>query len=206
YGARSLWGRRGFAAIVMLTLALGIGVNVAIFSLFHQIVLRTLPVSEPERLVNLTDPGPDLPAPRSMSLSGAPDSIFSYPMFRDLERGQEPFVGIAGYRVFQASLSTAEAPRLETAVLVSGSYFSVLALNPAVGRLLGPQDDRIDGQAESVVLSHTYWQRELGSDPEVIGRTLIVNGAPLTVVGIAPAGFHGTTVGMPASVFVPITF
>jgi len=206
YSLRALAERPGFAAVIVLTLACGIGVNVALFSLFQQILLRPLPVPEPERLVNLTDPGPDLPAAWTMSLTGTPDAIFSYPMFRDLERAQEPFAGIAAHRFFRVSLSSGEGARLDTAAHVSGSYFSVLGLQPALGRLLGPQDDRVDGQAESVVLSHAYWQSEFGADPQVIGRTLIVNGAPLAIVGVAPPGFRGITVGTPASVFVPITF
>src|SRR5690606_27333340 len=105
-----------------------------------------------------------------------------------------------------ATVSSGEGARLETAALVSGSYFSVLGLQPALGRLLGPQDDRIDGEAESVVVSHAYWQRELGGDPGIVGRQLSVNGKPLTIVGVAPHKFHGTTMGTRASVFVPITF
>jgi predicted permease len=208
YALRTLRRQKTFTTVAVLTLALGIGVNVAIFSLFQQILLRPLPVPEPERLVNLTDPGPDLPAARTMSSSGGADSVFSYPMFRDLERAQEPFVGIAAHRFFGASISPAavEGARLETAAQVSGSYFSVLGLRPTLGRLLGPQDDRIDGQAESVVLSHSYWQSELGGDLDIVGRTLTVNGAPLTIIGVVPAGFHGTTLGERASVFVPITF
>jgi predicted permease len=208
YALRTLSRQKTFTAVAVLTLALGIGVNLAIFSLFQQTLLRTLPVVEPERLVNLTDPGPDLPVARTMSRSGGADSVFSYPMFRDLERAQEPFVGIAAHRFFEVSLATSagEGARLETAAHVSGSYFSVLGLRPALGRLLGPQDDRVDGQAESVVLSHAYWQSELGGDPEIVGRALTVNGAPFTIVGVAPPGFHGTTLGDRAAVFAPITF
>jgi predicted permease len=208
YAIRTLRRQKTFTTVAVLTLALGIGVNVAIFSLFQQILLRPLPVPEPERLVNLTDPGPDLPAARTVSRSGGGDSVFSYPMFRDLERAQEPFVGIAAHKFFEVGLSPAagEVSRPDTAAHVSGGYFSVLGLRAELGRLLGPQDDRIDGQAESVVLSHAYWQSELGANPDIVGRTLIVNGAPLTIVGVAPRGFHGTTVGERASVFVPITF
>ena len=199
----------------MATLAVGIGVNVALFSLFQQILLRPLPVAEPERLVNLVDPGLDLDLMRGVSgggltfgsNSGNRDHVFSYPMFRDLERRQEtPFAGHRAHRIFDASLSIGESARRDTGFFVSGSYFSVLGLQPALGRLLGTEDDRVDGQAESVVLSHAYWQRELAGDPGVLGRKLTVNGAPLTIVGVAPQGFDGTTVGARASVFVPITF
>ncbi|HSC13961.1 MAG TPA: ABC transporter permease, partial [Gammaproteobacteria bacterium] len=204
YALRTLRRQKTFTSVAMLTLALGIGVNVAIFSLFQQLLLRPLPVPEPERLVNLSDPGP---RPSGMSYgSPAGGTVFNYPMFRDLERSQEPFMRIAAHRIFDASLSTGEQARPDTGLYVSGSYFPVLGLKPALGRLLGPQDDGVDGQADAVVLSHSYWQSQFGRDPNVLGRTLIVNGSPLAIVGVAPAGFHGTTVGTRPSVFVPITF
>jgi putative ABC transport system permease protein len=213
YGARALSSRPGFAAVVMLTLALGIGVNVAIFSLFREILLRPLPVAEPDRLVALTDPSPKLIgqmlpplfAQQRQSDSGGLDTLFSYPMFRDLESAQEPFVGLAAYTSLEASVSTGPQARLMKGVLVSGSYFSLLGLQPALGRLLGEQDDRVAGQAESVVLSHAYWQSEFGGDPAVLGRTLTVNDVTLTVVGVAPREFQGTVVGARPSFFAPIT-
>ena len=207
---RRLRQNPGFSAVVVATLAVGIGANVALFSVFQQILLRPLPVAEPEKLVNFVDPGLDLnafgPSTASVSASGARDSLFSYPMFRDLERGAGPFAGIAAHRPFDATLSNGESARREKGFFVSGSYFPVLGIQPVLGRLLGPADDQVDGQAESVVVSYAYWQRELAFDPEVVGRKLSVNGTPLTIVGVAPAGFHGTTVGVRASVFVPITF
>jgi putative ABC transport system permease protein len=213
YGARAVSSRPGFAAVVMLTLALGIGVNVAVFSLFQQILLRPLPVAEPERLVALTDPSPKLIgqmmpplfAQQRPSDSGGLDTLFSYPMFRDLESAQEPFVGLAAYASLEASVSAGAQARLMKGVLVSGSYFSLLGLQPALGRLLGEQDDSVAGQAESVVLSHAYWQSEFGGDPGVLGRTLNVNEVPLTVVGVAPREFQGTAVGSRPSFFAPIT-
>jgi predicted permease len=206
YSARSLASHPTFAVVVMLTLAVGIGVNVAIFSLFQQILLRPLPVADPDRLVNFSDPGPKPNSGTFGSMASGSASLFTYPMFRDLERAQGQSLRLAAHRIFGASLSTGERARLTSGIFVSGSYFSVLGLQPSLGRLLGPQDDLVDGRAESVVLSHAYWQSELGGDPEVLGRTLIVNGTPLAIVGVAPRGFHGTTVGVRASVFVPITF
>lgn len=212
YAARSLSRAPGFTAAAILTLALGIGVNVATFSLFQQILLRPLPVAEPDRLVNLSSPGPKLDPQAGISgalpsVSGDRDSLFSYPMFRDLEREQDPFVGIAAYRIVRdASLATGERARRDSAMFVSGSYFPLLGVEPALGRLLGPGDDGTDGSADAVVLSQAYWQDEFGGDPDVLGRRLTVNGIPLTVVGVAPPGFHGTTVGASPSVFVPITF
>lgn len=171
---RTLRARTGFAAVVVSIVAFGVGVNVAIYSLVEQVLLRPLPVAAPEQLVNLSDPGPDLNTIIYPSVSGGPDSIFSYPVFRDLEREQEAFAGIAAHRIFDANLSTGESARRERGFFVSGGYFSTLGLAPALGRLLGPEDNRVDGQAPSVVLSHAYWQREDGGDPDVVGRTLIV--------------------------------
>jgi predicted permease len=206
YSARSLSARPTFSLIAALTLALGIGVNVAIFSLFEQILLRPLPVVEPENLVNLSDAVSRTNGFSYGSNAGGSESLFSYPMFRDLERSQEAFAGIAAHRLFDASLATGDQARRATGMFVSGSYFPLLGLQPALGRLLGPPDDRVEGEALSVVLSYGYWQSDFGGDPGLIGRTLSVNGTPLTIVGVAPRGFHGTTVGTRANVFVPITF
>jgi predicted permease len=207
YALRTMRRQKTFTAVVVLTLALGIGANVAIFSVAEQILLRPLPVTEPERLVNLSDAGPKTGSRlTAITQAGWVDSVFSYPMFRDLDRAQEPFVGIAAHRIFDASLSAGEQARPDAGLRVSGGYFSLLGLRPALGRLLGPQDDRVNGQAESVVLSYSYWQSEFGSNPGAVGQALIVNGTPLTIVGVAPPGFYGTTVGVRANVFVPITF
>jgi predicted permease len=212
YALRTLSRQKTFTTVAVLTLAVGIGVNVAIFSLAEQVLLRPLPVPEPDRLVNLTDSirplvqmDPNLLPIARPSASGGPETTFSYPMFRDLEREQEPFEGLAAHTFFEARLATGDQARFATGALVSGGYFPVLGLRPALGRLLGPQDDRVDGQAASVVLSHAYWQSELGGDRQVLGRTLTVNGVPLTIVGVAPPGFHGTAVSARANVFVPIT-
>jgi putative ABC transport system permease protein len=211
YGARAIKARPTFAVVIILTLALGIGVNVAILSLTEQILLRPLPVPEPDRLVNLTSPGSKTVVMTSFptewpSRSGGSDTLFSYPMFRDLERAQRPFVRLAAHTFFEARLASQEVARLATGVFVSGSYFPLLGLRPTLGRLIGPEDDRIDGQAESVVLSEEYWQSEFAGDPGVLGRTLLVNDVRLSIVGVAPRGFHGTAVGANPSVFVPITF
>jgi predicted permease len=212
YALRTLSRQKTFTTVVVSTLAFGIGVNVAIFSLFDQLLMQPLPVPEPERLVNLTDPGrtivqmeQGLLASARGSDGGESQTVFSYPMFRDLERQQEPFVGLAAHTFHDTTLSIGERTRLAKIAIVSGSYFPVLGLKPALGRLLDAQDDRVDGQAESVVLSHTYWQSEFGGDPNVLGQTLIVDRVPLTIVGVAPRGFHGTSVSARAAVFVPIT-
>jgi putative ABC transport system permease protein len=204
YSLRNLARRPGFAAVVVLTLAGGIAINVAIYSIFEQMLLRPLPVFEPDRLVNLSSPGIKR-GHTSCNDAGTCDTIFSYPMFRDLERLDGPLAGVAAHRGVEANFAFGSQSSFGKAMLVSGSYFSVLGVQPALGRLLGPGDDAVDGEASAAVLSHAYWSDALGADPAVLGKTLVVNGKPLTIVGVAPPEFRGTTVGLPPQVFVPIT-
>jgi predicted permease len=191
-------------AVAVLSLALGIGANAAIFSVFNQVLLRPLPVREPSQLVNLAAPGP-----KSGSLScgnaGGCDLVFSYPMFRDLQREQKVFTEMAAHRTFGANLAFGGQTATGEGVLVSGSYFPLLGVQPALGRLLSPEDDRSVGQSPVVVLSHAYWVTRFDANPDVIDKTMIVNGHSLTIVGVAPRGFEGTTLGIQPRVFVPIT-
>lgn len=190
--------------VAIVSLALGIGANAAIFSLFHQMLLRPLPAAEPDRLVNLAAPGPK-PGMTSCNNAGDCDAVFSYPMFRDLEREQTVFTGIAAHRIFGANLAHQGQTLSGEGMLVSGSYFALLGLQPALGRLIGPGDDRTPGESDVVVLSHAYWRTRFNESPAVLNDTLIVNGRPMTVVGVAPRGFDGTTFGARPQVFVPIT-
>ena len=191
-------------AVAVLSLALGIGANAAIFSLFDQILLRPLPVQGPERLVNLTAPGPK-PGSQSCNDAGNCEAVFSYPMFRDLERAQSVFTGLAAHRAFGANLAYRGQTLNGEGMLVSGSYFPVLGLRPALGRLLTPADDRTVGGHFVAVLSHGYWESRLGADPAVLNETIVVNGQSMTVVGVAPRGFEGTTLGTQPRVFVPLS-
>jgi predicted permease len=204
FAIRSLMKTPIVTAIAVLSVALGIGANVAIFSIFNQTLLRPMPVPESERLVNLVAPGP-----RSGSVScggaGNCDSVFSYPMFRDLERVQTVFTGIAAHNAFGANIAYGGTSEGGDGALVSGSYFPVLRLAPQLGRLLGPDDERERGGGYVAVLSDDYWRRRFGARPDVLDQTLIVNGQALTIVGVAPRGFHGTTIGSQYLVFVPIS-
>lgn len=191
-------------AVVVASLGLGIGANVAIFSLFEKALLRPLPVPEPERLVNFSAPGPN-PGSQSCNQAGDCQTVFSYPMFRDLERVQTSFTGIGAHRSFGANLSYEDRTESGSGMQVSGSYFSVLGLTPALGRLLDSSDDRSVGAAPVAVLSHAYWRRRFNEDAAVLGRPLVVNGQVMTIVGVATPGFEGTTLGAPPDVFVPIT-
>ncbi len=200
---RTLFRTPFVTTIAILSLALGIGANAAIFSLFYQIMLRPLPVPEADRLVNLAAPGPK-PGQQSCGQAGECDVVFSYPMFRDLEREQTVFTGLAAHDVFGASLNWQDAPLTGEGMYVSGSYFPTLGLRPAVGRLFTPDDDRTIGGDFVVVLSYGFWEQHFGSNRQVIGQTLKVNGQSMTIVGVAPQGFRGTTAGILPLVYVPI--
>ena len=205
HALRQLRLRPGLSVIVILMLALGIGATTAMFSLYHQILLKPLPVPEPNRLVNLAAPGPK-PGGGYIDLAvGDFDAKFSYAMFRDLERTQTGFTGIAASAYFIANLSFGSRPLAGTGWLVSGNYFRVLNLQPVLGRLIGPEDEPRMGESAVAVLSHEYWQNQFGGDPKVIGETLMVNGHALEIVGVAPAGFSGTTLGTRPQIFVPVT-
>jgi len=190
--------------VAIVSLALGIGANAAIFSLFNQLLLRPLPVPEANRLVNLAAPGPK-PGSTSCSQAGDCDTVFSYAMFRDLERIQTPFTGIAAHVTFAANLASGGQTQNGEGLLVSGNYFPVLGLKPAIGRLLDPDDDRTPGESHVVVLSYAYWQTRFAMDPNVLSQPLTVNGQTMTIVGVAPRGFDGTTLGVKPEVFAPIT-
>ena len=202
--ARTLLKTPFVTAIAIVSLALGIGANAAIFSLFNQMLMRPLPVREPARLVNLTAPGPK-PGSQSCNNAGDCDVVFSYPMFRDLERVQKVFTGIAAHRSFSANLAYKGQTLSGDGMLVSGSYFPVLGLQPAIGRLLDARDDRAVGESHVAVLSYEYWQTRFGENPAVLGETLIVNGQAMTIAGVGPRGFQSTTLGSRPQVFVPIT-
>jgi predicted permease len=191
-------------AIAIASLAFGIGANVAIFSLFDRLVLRPLPVPDPHELVSLSAPGPK-PGSQSSNQAGRTDSVFSFPMYRDLDRLQTVFTGIAAHRLFGANLAFRGQTFSGDGVLVSGNYFALLGLQPALGRLLAPADASAADQSAVAVLGYEYWRTRFGQAADVLDQALIVNGQALTIVGVAPQGFQGTTLGAQPEVFVPIT-
>ena len=204
YAFRTLKNTPVVSLVAVASLALGIGANTAIFSMFDQILLRRLPVAQPERLVNLTANGPRLGS-NSNNVAGDSLSIFSYAMFRDLEKQQSVFTGIAAHRSSGVNISYKGQASSATGLFISGTYFPVLQAVPAVGRLLTPDDDRTPGAHRVAVLSHRYWTRELNRNPAAINDSLLIDGVPFTIVGVAPEGFSGTTLGVRPDVFVPIS-
>src|SRR5262249_55844732 len=158
--------------IAILTLALGIGANTAIFSLLNQVLLRTLPVKHPEQLVQLKAPG--LRTGHIWS-DGDDTEIFSYPEYKGLAKNTSVFDGVISRFAFQASISDHGQSQLGLGELVSGNYFSVLGVNPAIGRVFTPEDNLTPGAHPVVVLSHGYWEEHFASDPNVLNKTLLIN-------------------------------
>ncbi len=201
---RTLFRTPFVTAVAVLSLALGIGANAAIFSLMDQVLLKPLPVPEPERLVNLTAPGPN-PGSQSCNQAGNCDEVFSYPMYKDLEARQQVFTGLAAHRGFQVNLAIDNAPMSGQGMMVSGRYFQTLELVPELGRLIQPADDSIIGTGYVAVLSHSFWKSRFAADRNVVGKNIIVNGKSFQIIGVAPKDFEGTTLGTRPLVFVPLT-
>ncbi|MDQ3068183.1 MAG: ABC transporter permease [Acidobacteriota bacterium] len=205
YALRTLFRTPFVTIVAIVSLALGIGANAAIFSLFNQMLLKPLAAHKPHELVNLSSAGPKS---GSVSCNNAGDcnEVFSYAMFRDLEsKGQGVFTSVAAHRLFGANFAYDGQTQSGEGVLVSGSYFPVLGLQPALGRLIAPSDDRAIGESGVVVLSYSWWRINFQQNPALIGKRLMVNGTPMEIIGVAPEGFNGTTLGSRPQVFVPIT-
>ena len=202
---RTLFKTPFVTVVAILSLALGIGANAAIYSLFNEMLLRPLPVSQPERLINFDAPGPQQGS-NSCNQAGSCHEVFSYPMLRDLQKANTAFSGIAGHFIFGVNIAmSGQTPINGLGTFITGSYFPVLGLQPALGRLLSPNDDDAIGAHPVAVLSYSYWENQLGSDRSVVGKQITVNGRQLTVIGVAPKGFGGTTLGARPYVFVPIS-
>src|SRR4051812_14959816 len=205
YALRRALSRPGLSIVMIVMLGLGLGATTAIFSVFNELLVRPLPVRSPHELVNLAASGLRSAGARSCSNAGSCDEIFSYPMYRDLAAGQTSFTAIAAHRDFNATVAGDGAARSANGILVSGSYFGVLGLAPAAGRLIDARDEPRVDEGSVVVLSYDYWQSAFGGDLSEIGRVLTINGQPLTIVGVAPRGFTGTILGYRPQVFVPLT-
>lgn len=202
YGLRMLAKNPGFTLIAILTLALGIGANTAIFSLLNQVLLRRLPVRHPEELVVLKSPGPK----HGHVWSDGDDSeIFSYPLYKGLAKNTTVFDGVLARYPFSASIASHGQTDRGSGELVTGNYFQVLGVQPAFGRVLSPADDDVQGAHPVVVLSHAYWTRHFGGDSGVLNQTILVNNTEMTIVGVAQAGFTGIQVGQMPDIFVPMT-
>jgi len=195
YGARMLMKSPAFTAAAVLSLALGIGANTAIFSLLDAVLLKMLPVRQPEQLVVVAAGAPGQPR-RGIS--------FSYPVFRELRDQNSVFSGMFGHDVLPMSMSGGGQTERVLGELVSGNFFDVLGVNPQLGRVLTEADDRTPGAHGVTVISYNFWQRRFGADPQIVGQTISLNGYPFTVIGVAARGFQGVEVGVAPDVRIPI--
>ena len=194
YGFRWLRKSPGFSLIVVLALALGLGANTALFSLFNRVLLRALPVRHPEQLVVL-----NVLNERSESIQS-----FSYPMYRELRDKNSVFSGILAQAGVEMNASYAGQSEKARGELVSGNYFETLGVQPWLGRLFTQADDKTPGAHPVAVLSYEYWQRRFGGDPAIVGSELILNNHPVTVIGVTPPGFYGTDLAEETNIRVPM--
>ena len=192
YSLRQLARNPGFTAVAVITLALGIGVNTAIFSLFHDTLLARLPISHPQELVQLMW--------REPTESG---SNFNWPAYEPLLAPQPALPGLFAYLIEEMNLRSGNVSERVRAHLVSGSYYSTLGVKAFLGRTLAAGDDR-PAAAPAAVLSYAYWGRRFGFDPAVVGRAVYLNGKPFTVVGVAPPEFYGLNRLAPPDITCPL--
>lgn len=201
---RPLLRRRGVTAIVILTLALGVGMNAGIFSVFHQILLQELSVPDPDEVVVLDSPGP-----RDGSVTtdgtGRDRQIFSYPLYEDLRSATDTLAGMGAFRSIGINLGARGQTTSGRGLLVSGNYFDVLSLRPVAGRFFSGDELESAGAPRVVVLTYGLWQDRFGGDPAMIGESIMVNGQSLEIIGVAPPEFGGLNRFWPADAFLPLT-
>jgi predicted permease len=197
YAGRLLRRGPAFAVTAVVTIALGIGATTAIFSLFDQVLLRPLPVDAPDRLAYIQWNGSDLTDKYGSR------SLMSYPLCRDLQEQRQLFEGVFCRHPLDVNLSTGQQPSRFRGEIVSGSYFTVLGVEPHLGRLIDRSDDLQPGGHPVVVVSHGYWTNQLGAAPDVLGRKLLVNNYPMTVIGVAPASFSGVDPLVTPAIWMP---
>src|SRR5499426_3528708 len=195
YGLRMLWKDKGFTAVALFSLALGIGANTAIFSLVDAVLIKMLPVKNPERLVSL-ERG-DLPPSRSRP-------AFSRAFFEKAGMQQELLAGVCTFASNpRVNVALNGQPEIASAQRVSGGFFAVLGVNALLGRTITEEDDKVPGAHPVVVISHHYWRRRFASDPAVIGKTIFLNGHPFTIIGVMPPEFFGAIVGEAPDFWAP---
>ena len=210
YGLRGLFKRKAFAAIAVLTLALGIGANTAIFTLVNAVLLKTLPVSNPQELVLFSDMTGEGTSVEDSPRTGQWQR-FSYASYKYLRDHNDSFQDVAALRSGGSRLSVrqtdsqANLDARGSGQLVSGNYFSLLGVRAMRGRVLTPDDDKPNAEPAAVI-SHRYWQQKLNSDPSVVGRKFIINGTNFTVVGVTPPEFFGERVRRPPDFWMPLAF
>ena len=191
YAGRMFVRKPGFSAAVVLSLALGIGANTAVFSLINALMWRQVPVKDPETLL--------------MVGYGNVSYSFTYQQFRTMRRHNNVMTDLAAYSPVRLNVSIAGSiePTAD-GQMVSGSYFSILGVNPAIGRLIGPEDDAAVNAHPVAMISHSYWKRRFDAHPAAVGSTIALSATPFTIIGVTPPGFSGLEVGMAPDIFVPV--
>ena len=194
YACRMFASHPGFTFVIVLTLALGIGANTAIFSLIDALMLRWLPVKNPQELVQVT-----------LVPAGAttPGESFSYPIANALADQREIFAGAAGFSSMPFDVGAPGAMTRVSGAVVTGAYYETLGLTPAAGRLIAPSDDTT-GAPLVAVISHGFWSRQFAGSGAAVGQQLFMNRVPVTIIGVSPPGFAGTNVGQVADVTITV--
>jgi putative ABC transport system permease protein len=191
YGARMLLKGKGFSVAAVLCLALGIGANAAIFSLASAVLWRPLPVERPEQLVEII---------RGDGMTG---NTLSYPDYMAIRERNDTLTGLAISMLTELNLGYGRQSQVIAGELVSGNYFDVLGAQPALGRAFLPEEDRTPGTHPVVIVSHGFWQNQLGGDPQLVGKSIRLNNQQYTVIGVAPAGFRGANAPFGTAVWLP---
>ncbi|MCL5006141.1 MAG: ABC transporter permease, partial [Acidobacteria bacterium] len=211
YGLRQLRRNPGFTVVAVLTLALGIGANTAIFSLIDAVMLKMLPVRNPDQLVLLNwvsqkQPAKVLTGYVSEDPTGrAVSPSFSYPSFNEFRKGNQVFSSFFGFESLgKVTVNTDGQASLAAGELVTGKYFSGLGVSPILGRAITNEDEKAAAPGVAVI-SYGYWSRQFGHSPAAVGKGITINGVPCTIVGVAPPRFFGVTPGRTVDVWVPLT-
>jgi predicted permease len=202
YAFRQLRKSPGFTVIIVLTLALGIGANSAVFSVFDRVILQLLPVQNPRELVLIEVDGQEAPG---MAMSDSHQTVHSYPQYTDFRNHTEVFSGVIARTYLKAVFTQGDLGDRIDIEMVSGNFFQVLGIQAECGRLFNNLDDRIEGANPVAVISHSFWHRCFGGSPNVIGQTVTLNGKPMEVIGVVPEKFRGLLSGKPPQVYVPLS-
>ena len=205
YAVRTFRRSPTFTLVAVLSLALGIGANTAIFSLIHALLLRELPVRDPGRLVAVGDPT----RVGSMSYGNVRNDLMSYPLYKEIRDQNQVFTEVfasgRANRLMVGLGASGEEGETARGRLVSGNYFSVLGVHALRGRTFTAEEDRVPGQSPVVVISHDYWKRRFAQEAGIIGRTITISRHPFTVIGVMPPGFFGDIVGLATDVWIPLS-
>jgi predicted permease len=203
YGLRTFAKSPGFMIVAVLSLALGIGANTAIFTVIDALMLRSLPVQSPDQLFSVGDAS----RPNRLSTGGPMLSVFSYPLYRQLRDHNRVFTGLlASGRAGRIDMSVGNgAPEQIRGRMVSGNYFEVLGVSPKIGRVFSADEERAPGSGAVIVISYDFWENRFARDPGILGSTVRLNDLSFAVIGVGPRDFAGEVVGLPADVWIPLT-